>query len=138
MDKVDIPFLPEWEVLMLTRKKSATSRTKRYGWPGDYFEAFGRTFILTSVVRKPLDHIAYYHYLEEGCNSNFEFKKIWERLHPRKGFVPGQKVYLHQFRLQGDLCIFHVHELTAISGVCQICGCDPTPIESVMANLTER
>jgi len=112
---------------MLTGKKSATSRPKRYGYPGDYFEAFGRTFILLNVYRSRLDLVAYYHYLEEGCNSDFEFRKVWERLHPRKGFAPDQKVYFHKFKLEGEMCFFHVHELTG--GSCRICGCDPTPID---------
>ena len=133
-DRINIPFMPEWEQLMLTGKKSATSRTKRYGYPDDYFEAFGRQFILTEVYRIPLSHVAYYYYLDEGCNSDFEFKKIWERLHPRKGFDPEQKVYFHRFRMQISMCPFHVHELTE-NGMCRICGCDPTPIlEELRAN----
>jgi len=127
MEKVNIPFLPEFELLMLTGKKSATSRTKRYGWPGDYFEAFGRQFILTDVHLISLSSVAYMHYLEEGFNSDFEFTKVWERLHPRKGYVPGQKVYFHKFILQTELAPFHVHELTE-SGRCRICGCDPKSI----------
>ena len=127
MEKVEIPFLPEWETLMLTGKKSATSRTKRYGSPGDYFEAFGRVFILTNVYRIRLASVAYYHYLEEGCNSDFHFRKIWERLHPRKGYCPEQKVYIHIFQPQDCMYQFHVHELKE-NGRCRICGCDPAPI----------
>jgi len=127
MEKVKIPFLPEWETLILTGKKTATSRTKRYGYPGDYFESFGLIFILRDVYRIRLNVVAWYHYLEEGCNSETEFKKIWKRLHPRKGFQPDQKVYFHEFRLNGDMCFFHVHELTE-GGRCRICGCDPRSI----------
>ena len=78
--KVDIPFLPEWEGRMLTGKKSATSRTKRYGCEGDYFEAFGRQFILTYVCRIPLCRVANHNYLEEGCNSGFAFRKVWDQM----------------------------------------------------------
>lgn len=128
MEKIKIPFLPEWEQLILTGKKSATSRTKRYGYPGDYFEAFGHIYVLTEVYRIPLSYIASYHYLEEGCNSDFEFRKVWERLHPRMGFVFDKKVYLHKFKPEREMCSFHVHELNG-AGRCRICGCDPTPIE---------
>jgi len=132
VENIDIPFLPEWEGLMLTGKKTATSRTKRYGLQGDYFEAFGRVFILTDVYRIRLSYVACYHYLEEGCNSDFEFRKIWERLHPRKGFCPDQRVYFHRFKLQNSMYQWHVHELTD-NGRCRICGCDPTPVLADLA-----
>jgi len=32
MNKIEIPFLPEFEGVMPTGKKSATTRTKRYGY----------------------------------------------------------------------------------------------------------
>ena len=124
MERIQIPFLAEFEGVMLTGKKTATSRTKRYGWPDDYFEAFGRQYTLISVSRLSLARIRWDHYLDEGLNSDYEFVKIWERLHPRKGFVADQVVYFHCFRLQVDMCPFHVHELTD-NGACRICGCVP-------------
>lgn len=127
MEKIEIPFQSDFENVMLAGKKSATSRTKCYGYPGDWFEAFGRTFILTDVCRLPLDVIAYDHYLEEGFDRPEDFIKCWEKLHPRKGYKPEQKVYFHTFKLQSDMGIFHIHELTK-DGVCRICGCDPRPI----------
>lgn len=129
-EKIDIPFMQEFEPLMLTGKKSATTRTKRYGYPGDYFEAFGRVFILTDIYRMALWRVASVHYLEEGFNYEYEFIETWERLHPRKGYQPDQKVYFHRFRLQTELCPWHVHELNEM-GRCRICGCDPTPIFDV-------
>ena len=51
MNKIAIPFLPEFREAMLAERKTATSRTKRYGYPGDYFEQFGRLFILVDVYR---------------------------------------------------------------------------------------
>ena len=134
MKSINIPFSAEWEIKMIAGKKTATSRNKRYGYPGDCFEAFGRQFILTEVYLLTLGSVAYNHYLEEGCNSNFEFQKVWKKLHPRKGFCSDHKVYFHKFKLQSDIAQFHVHELTD-NGYCRICGCDPTPlsIEKVQA-----
>lgn len=122
--KVYIPFLDMFEPLMLTGKKSATSRTKRYGYAGDWFEAFGRSFVLTEVYMLRLSVIEWNHYLEEGFNYHYEFRQVWEQLHPRAGFQPDKRVYFHKFKLQSQVYPFHVHELTD-SGKCRICGCDP-------------
>ena len=126
-EKINIPFLPEWKNNMLTGKKTATTRNKRYGYPNDYFEIFGRQFILLSVYRIKLGSVAHDHYLEEGCNSSFEFIKVWDRLHPRKHYQSEQKVCYHVFKLQVDMCPFHVHELTNM-GECRICGCVPRSV----------
>lgn len=127
--EIEIPFMAEFEPLMLTGKKSTTSRRKRYGYPDDYFKAFGRYFSLISVEKMRLFDVAEKHYLEEGFNSPFEFQRCWKKLHPRKGYDPDQIVWFHRFKFQVDtIPPFHVHELEA-SGYCRICGIDPTPIQ---------
>jgi len=101
MDKLHIPFQPEFKALMLSGKKTATTRPKRYGYPGDRFPAFGRTFVLTQVQRVYLDIVAHYHYLEEGFNSFDEFVNYWNRLHPRRTYQkePTRVVFFHIFNL---------------------------------------
>ena len=97
--KIDIPFLPEFEESMLSGKKKATTRTKRYGEPGDWFLAFGKTFVLTWVYETMLESVAYHFYFEEGFESRQEFIDCWDRLHPRIKFWknPERTAYLHRF-----------------------------------------
>ena len=129
MNKIVIPFMPKFGTPMLSGQKTATSRTKLYGYAGDYFEAFGRIFILTDVRYIHLDTISHLYFREEGFESPNGFIATWRRLHPRKLFDRGQRVYFHQFKLQSELLPpFHVHELEG--GCCLICGLVPLPVEA--------
>lgn len=97
--KIDLPFQPEFEIAMLSGKKTATTRPTRYGYPGDWFEAFGRVFTLTEVYPSFLDVVIALHYLEEGFNSPREFIELWDKIHPHITYVqrPGRPVYFHRF-----------------------------------------
>lgn len=95
--KVKIPFLKEFKVPMLSGKKTATSRTKRYGQRGDTFKAFGAMFQIKDVSKMSLGMIANEYYLDEGFISDNEFVQCWRKLHPRKGYVPDQMVWVHIF-----------------------------------------
>jgi hypothetical protein len=100
--EVLIPFQPEFKESMLAGKKTATSRPKRYGYPGDWFPAFGKTFVLTAVQRTYLDIVVRLHYKEEGFDSPHAFVQYWNRLHPVITFSqrPSRVVYLHYFHLK--------------------------------------
>lgn len=95
---ISIPFLPDFEGPMLSGRKIATSRNKRYGKPGERFKVFGAEFELLTVDPKPLGAIAAYHWRDEGCTSSNEFVMLWNKIHPRKKFQDGQIVYFHTFR----------------------------------------
>ena len=94
---VRIPFTESFRDALLTGIKTKTTRTKRYGYLGDHFKAFGATFLLTSIRRTPLKIVADRYYQEEGLISSLEFREIWRQLHPKKGFQPEQIVWLHTF-----------------------------------------
>ena len=83
---------------MMHGDKTCTSRNKRYGQAGDRFEAFGHTFELTKVERMRLKDVRDMLYKQEGCQSPKEFYDIWVKLHPRKGFIAEQLVWVHYFR----------------------------------------
>lgn len=102
--KVFIPFQPKFEKSMLSGNKTATTRTTRFGYPGDWFEAFGRVFTLTEVYPTFLDVAISRHYLEEGFNSPQEFIDLWDRLHHGVPYLkrPGRSVYFHRFSLQSQ------------------------------------
>lgn len=102
--EVKIPFQPEFKEPMLSGKKTDTTRTRRFGYPGDRFKAFGKVFILTEVYPSFLDVIISLHYLEEGFNSPREFVEFWDRIHPHVTYLqrPGRSVYFHCFTLKHD------------------------------------
>ena len=120
MQKVEIPFQPEFEEAMLLGRKTMTSRTKRYGYEGDYFEAFGRVFVLTAVYKIPLARVAYHHYSQEGFESPEGFIDIWRKLHRRVGYNPDRIVFCHEFKNQRELAFFHIHRIDH-EGYCEEC-----------------
>ena len=115
--KVEMPFLPEFQSPLLSGKKILTSRTKWHGTVGDYFEAFGRIFIITREFTAALATVATFYFEQEGVASPEDFKAIWCRLHPRAGWRPTQRVKCHEFQCQRDLAVFHVHKM--YMGQCQ-------------------
>ena len=100
MTSVHIPFKAKFKEAMLSEKKILTSRTKRYGAKGDTFEAFGATFHICRVIKKSLAEVTEF-YFQEGCSSKEDFVKVWRKIHPRKGYIPKQMVWLHQFYKEG-------------------------------------
>jgi hypothetical protein len=99
--KVKIPFLPRFKEPMLKGTKTWTSRTKRYGEPGDTFDAFDNEFEILKVERRTLEDILE-HWKEEGCSSKEDAVEVWRRLHPRRGFdrsfYLSERLYVHIFR----------------------------------------
>ena len=95
--KVKIPFLPQFKDPMLDGQKVMTTRSKKYGNIGDTFEAFGEEFIITSVFKLSLGHIAVMYHKEEGFKSKQDFIKLWKKLHPRVGYVPERIYWVHVF-----------------------------------------
>ncbi len=99
MTIIKIPF-NNWSIERLRDgRKTATSRTKKYGVPGDMFiTTDGTIFELEAIVKKTLHDVAYYFFKEEGAKDPHEFMDVWNELHPKKGFVHNQKVYFHTFK----------------------------------------
>lgn len=99
--KIRIPFRLSFAHALFGGVKTATSRTKRYGIPGDTFIVSGRAFRLLRVKAEKLSIIAREYWREEGCSSPDEFISVWQGIHPRKGWDPEQFVFLHEFELLG-------------------------------------
>ena len=102
MSNINIPFMPKWKQKMLSRQKTATSRTHKYGMVGDNFEIFNHTFRITQISFISLELIAEYFYKQEGCDNPNEFIEIWKQIHPIMGWQPKRKVYIHLFHLEGE------------------------------------
>ena len=96
---VDIPFLATFKEPMLAGSKTCTARTRKYGKPGDRFEAWGQTFEIREVIRVFLSTVRDQFYQFEGFAGPDDFVATWNKLHPIRGFDPEQAVYLHSFRL---------------------------------------
>ncbi len=97
-----LPFREAMLALVRTGTKTVTSRTKRYGSPGDRLAVGepGETVTLIEVERLTLECVAAWRYSEEGFASPDEFKRAWCEIHPRKGWVPEQLVWVHEFRYE--------------------------------------
>ncbi len=99
MTLIELRFRPEFRYRLLSGEKTATSRRRRAGQPGDYFEAFGETFKLLSVEERRLEDVATLHYRAEGCESPKAFIDIWNQIHPWRGYEPELIVFYHSFCL---------------------------------------
>lgn len=96
--EVKIPFNQEFRELILSGLKTCTSRNKRYGGEGDTFRIFGGKFEIYFIEKKRLDAVALYHYKQEGFDTSQDFVRFWRKLHPRKGFIPNQEVWVHWWK----------------------------------------
>ena len=97
MTEIDIPFRPDMVQAILDGKKSCTSRTKQFGKPGDTFTVQGKRLQLLRIEQHILAYVARYLYGAEGCRSPQEFEELWADIHPRRGFVEDEAVFVHYF-----------------------------------------
>ena len=102
MSEVSIPFREDMTRAVLDGFKFCTSRTKCYGNPGDTFVLEGRTFLIKYVMHATLEYVANNLYGREGTASPEAFVALWNEIHPRRGFDPSQKVWVHFFEEAGS------------------------------------
>ncbi len=95
--KVDIPFRGKFQNLMLSGKKTCTSRYAPYGRRGDYFEAFGAVFSITKVFRARVRHVARFYFRDEGFRTGSDFLRNWREIYPVKNDLD-ELVYVHFFK----------------------------------------
>jgi hypothetical protein len=97
MTQINIPFKERFREPMRNGTKVITTRSRSYGEIGDWFNVFGKTFVLISVKHLPL-MFAITNWKMEGCDSGEEFLAIWKEIHPRKPIDPNEKYYVHFFK----------------------------------------
>lgn len=103
MVEIFIPF-NDWSIDKLQRGiKTATTRSKPYGKPGDTFEVnigtdVHKRYELVSVTQRLLGTVAKRHYDEEGAESTSEFIEVWNDIHPRRKFQPNDIKWFHKFK----------------------------------------
>lgn len=86
MTEIKIPFLPEFEDDMKYGQKVMTTRSKKYGKPGDTFNIFDTDFTILSVFKLELWQVKAFFYAAEGFFDSKEFIKIWNKIHYRLGY----------------------------------------------------
>lgn len=92
--RIEIPFNPEMRKAIREGRKSETRRYRRYGDLGDVFDLDGEPYVLESVKREPLSDACW---AREGFDSPDAFRRLWVKLHHRRGWRPGEKVWVHRF-----------------------------------------
>lgn len=95
MTEITIEFRPDLEALVLSLRKTCTTRRTKKGKRGDVFTVQGRRFVLTGVSRVRLEEVARSDYQNEGCSSPDEFRALWASIY---GEYDGeQRVWRHYF-----------------------------------------
>jgi len=91
-------FHPDMAQLLLARKKQCTSREKKLGEIGDWFELKGLRFQFTNVWQETFGEIADKFYRCEGFFSPADFRMFWIKIH--RGHLPenGTMKWLHVMR----------------------------------------
>ena len=104
--KIEIPF-NKWSLERLyDERKCATTRNKKYGVVGDWFEVVfkdrdeSRKYQLIEVTKTKLRSVRDFAWQDEGASCPEEFEKVWIEIHPRKGFELDKEVWYHHFRVR--------------------------------------
>ena len=99
MAEIKMPFNPMYREWLLYNRKTATTRFKKYGNPGDTFKAFGAEFELLDVRHTTWCAVLNNEYQAEGFSTPAAFREVWEDIHPgRKGRDSMADVWFHVFR----------------------------------------
>jgi hypothetical protein len=95
---INLPFRPENRKACRDGKKVATSRTTRFGEPGDFFLVGDAYFELVAVIWIELGMVASDYYSQEGFETPEAFINEWCSIHPRLRFKPKYHVWFHVFK----------------------------------------
>lgn len=96
-----LPFMIRFHAAIREGTKTHTFRPRRYGQPGDRLKTPCGVIKLIAVTRTTAAFVRDNHWADEGVDSPEEFVHVWNILHPRKGFDPATKGYLHHFEYEG-------------------------------------
>jgi hypothetical protein len=99
--EIEMPFRENMAQAILEGRKFCTSRNKKYGEVGDIFRVtagkLSGDYKILAQTKHTLDFIAWILHHAEGFDGYFEFVKAWDEIHPRKGFISNQLVWVHWF-----------------------------------------
>jgi hypothetical protein len=97
--ELNIPFSRPMRLASIRGEKVATSRSKKYGNPGDWFKlpdyvGYPVYYRLIDVQTMPLQEIKTKYYRIEGFASPEAFEEFWRNLH-RGQFLFSKDYYVH-------------------------------------------
>jgi hypothetical protein len=96
-----LPFRPEFWGPITTGRKTVTSRTRKFGEPGDLLDTSVGPVRLLEVFQTTLEDVRDHLWTKEGVHGPNDFERVWKEIHPRKGFDPAQEVWVHRFEYIG-------------------------------------
>lgn len=96
-----LPFLPMFHPYLRNGTKTATTRSKKYGEPGEIVESPIGPLRILSVERKTLRDVRDNWWREEGVANPSQFEKVWADIHPGTGFRPNDMKWFHLFERLG-------------------------------------
>lgn len=94
-----MPFDERFHESIRAGRKRMTVRTRRYGRPGDVLATEVGRIEIEDVQPIALGVVCEQLFSDDGFGSPGEFEAFWTALHPRTGYRPERRVYLHRFRL---------------------------------------
>lgn len=105
----ELSFLPEFVAPILQGEKEQTARPNKYGIEkGDDVLAVSKSehkpfakLRIVDVQRRTLGSFDEEDAHREGLPSLDEFIRVWNKIHPWKGFDPDQKVYVFRWDAVG-------------------------------------
>jgi len=105
MTFLNIHFMEEMKKAIIEGHKDCTSRRIPYGKVGDVFLVFhegGRIAkcTLTAITKRTLADVTSHFYQREGFPSQADFIRKWCDIHPKRGYIPSDQVWLHEFSVQ--------------------------------------
>jgi hypothetical protein len=100
--RIEIPFREDMRLAVSQKRKFCTTRSKKYGEPGDFFELMSEDgshhdYLLIAVRRHTLNYVVHNLWCIEGCANLDEFLNLWDDIHKRKEYDPEQKLWTHYF-----------------------------------------
>lgn len=100
MKYVNIPFNRKMVLASLSGQKRMTTRTKKYGDPGDRFILAGHEFEIIAVMKLPLKEVAQRFFRYEGFRSNVEFIEFWNKTYPKMSYeqYKDKEFYVHVYK----------------------------------------
>lgn len=96
--KIKIPFRSEMKAEIMRGRKTCTSRTRKYGDPGDTFEAGEGVYVLTAAKKETYKFIKETLFKQEGFDTPEAFEKLWYQIYPRHIPQPDEQFWVHYFK----------------------------------------
>ena len=97
MKNITLRFKYDMAELVEDDKKHVTTRPYPAGQVGDTFLLRVCLYTITEVRAIKLIDVALNWFTAEGFTTPIEFSNYWTMLHPKKGYIDSQLVYLHFF-----------------------------------------